>query len=55
MVKIKSNKVLISLPDSYLTEVDNYSKEKSLSRSDIVRRALEEYFKKVKPQNANNT
>ena len=46
-MKVKANRVMVSLPDSYVYDLSRFSKELSLSKSDIIRRALDNYFKQI--------
>jgi len=38
-------KVMISLPDEFLSEVDKAAKSEHRTRSDLIREALREYFR----------
>ncbi len=41
----KSSRVLISLPDKFLKEVDGLADEEQRSRSELIREALRHYIK----------
>lgn len=43
-----TNRILISLPDTYLSQLNNVSETLKLTKSDLIRRALDDYFAKVK-------
>lgn len=52
---MKTNRILISLNENYVSDLNEYSKELGLTKSDLIRRALDDYFKKVKDNNVNRT
>ncbi|MGQ9615498.1 MAG: ribbon-helix-helix domain-containing protein [Spirochaetota bacterium] len=41
-------KVMISLPDQFLSEIDDAAKSEHRTRSDFIREALREYLNKIK-------
>lgn len=43
----KSARVLISLPDEFLTEVDEIANSEHRSRSDLIREALRNYMRSM--------
>lgn len=43
--EIKSARVLISLPDEFLTEIDDIAGLEHRSRSDLIREALRSYMR----------
>jgi CopG family transcriptional regulator / antitoxin EndoAI len=44
----KSTRVLISIPDEFLTEIDSIAGEEHRSRSDLIREALRLYMRNMK-------
>jgi len=45
-------KVLISLPDKFLDDIDSIASHESRSRSELIREALRQYMQNKKHQNA---
>ena len=45
MAKAKSARVLISLPDKFLEEIDTIADEEQRSRSELIREALRNYIR----------
>ena len=41
----KSTRVLISLPEKFLSEIDNLADEEQRSRSELIREALRNYIR----------
>ena len=52
MARGKSARVLISLPDEFLGEVDGIAAEEHRSRSDLIREALRNYMRSLDISNA---
>lgn len=49
----EQKRILISLSDSLLGEVDSFSKSLGISRSELVRKAMEEYMSRRRAQEIN--
>lgn len=47
MSKAKSSRVLISLPDKFLEEIDILAEEEQRSRSELIREALRNYIRSL--------
>jgi CopG family transcriptional regulator/antitoxin EndoAI len=47
MAKAKSARVLISLPDKFLEEIDSIADEEQRSRSELIREALRNYIRSL--------
>jgi metal-responsive CopG/Arc/MetJ family transcriptional regulator len=47
MSKAKSSRVLISLPDKFLEEIDVLAEEEQRSRSELIREALRNYIRSL--------
>ena len=47
MAKAKSSRVLISLPDKFLEEIDVIAEEEQRSRSELIREALRNYIRNM--------
>lgn len=47
MSRSKSTRILISLPDEFLTEVDGIADDEHRSRSDLIREALRSYMRSL--------
>ena len=45
----KSTRVLISLPDRFLTEIDQIADDEQRSRSELIREALRHYIRTQQP------
>lgn len=45
---MNTNRVLISMPDRFLSDVDKIAKEENRSRSELIREALRTYMHKQK-------
>lgn len=48
VVLAQQKKILISLPDSLLTEVDNLATEQNINRSEFIREAMRRYVRERK-------
>lgn len=46
------SKLVISMPDKFLEEVDEFAKQEQRSRSELIREALRKYMNKAKNVNA---
>lgn len=46
----KSSRVLISLPDKFLEEIDHLAEEEQRSRSELIREALRYYIRNIEVQ-----
>ncbi len=53
MSKAKSTRVLISIPEKFLDEIDNVADEEQRSRSELIREALRHYIKGQETNNRN--
>jgi metal-responsive CopG/Arc/MetJ family transcriptional regulator len=47
MSRQKSTRILISIPDEFLNEVDNVASQEYRSRSDLIRQALRDYMRSM--------
>jgi metal-responsive CopG/Arc/MetJ family transcriptional regulator len=47
MSKAKSSRVLISLPDKFLDEIDGIAEEEQRTRSELIREALRNYIRNI--------
>jgi metal-responsive CopG/Arc/MetJ family transcriptional regulator len=45
--KVKSSRVLISLPDKFLTEIDDVADTEQRTRSELIREALRQYLTEI--------
>jgi metal-responsive CopG/Arc/MetJ family transcriptional regulator len=45
-------RLLISMPEKFLQEIDNFAKQEQRSRSELIREALRKYMNKAKNVNA---
>ena len=52
MASKKSSRVLISLPDKFLEEVDELAEEEQRSRSELIREALRHYIRNSEPRSS---
>jgi CopG family transcriptional regulator / antitoxin EndoAI len=50
---VKSSRVLISLPDKFLEEIDVLADEEQRSRSELIREALRYYIRSTEAKNTN--
>lgn len=46
------SKLVISMPDKFLEEVDEFAKQEQRTRSELIREALRKYMNKAKNVNA---
>ncbi|MBY0451356.1 MAG: ribbon-helix-helix protein, CopG family [Cyanobacteria bacterium] len=51
----KSSRVLISLPDKFLEEVDSMAEEEQRTRSELIREALRLYIRNSEPGEKNRS
>lgn len=42
-------KILVTMPDSFLSKVDGFANGEQLSRSELIREALKSYMRKISP------
>jgi CopG family transcriptional regulator / antitoxin EndoAI len=49
--KAKSSRVLISLPDKFLTEIDEVADTEQRTRSELIREALRQYLQELATAN----
>lgn len=49
-MKTTTNRILVCLPDNYVNDLDIYSQRLGLKKSDLIRRALDIYFKELKKE-----
>lgn len=45
-------RLLISMPEKFLQEIDNFAKQEQRSRSELIREALRKYMQKANNVNA---
>jgi predicted DNA-binding protein len=48
----RMSKLVISMPDKFLEEVDEFAKQEQRTRSELIREALRKYMNKAKNVNA---
>jgi CopG family transcriptional regulator / antitoxin EndoAI len=51
----KSTRVLISLPEKFLTDIDDLADEEQRSRSELIREALRNYIRQHDPDGQKNS
>lgn len=47
-------KILVTMPDSFLSKVDGFAGGEKLSRSEFIREALKSYMRKLSPAQTEN-
>lgn len=47
-------KILVTMPDSFLSRVDGFADGEKLSRSELIREALKSYMRKLSPSQSEN-
>ena len=50
----ESTRVLVSMPDKFLEEIDSFAKDESRTRSELIREALRHYFRQQKKFSISN-